>query len=97
MTWTDHTLDCGTSVKILSWIEVKNVNLKSLESIARNTNKTWYLLQSEVAVVLGITRQSAAIFLNEQSVPFYTIGKSKKYLLPDVIDAVERNRWKSAK
>jgi len=70
------------------------MNLKTKKQIAQNKDKTWYLLQSEVAVVLGITRQSAAAFIKEKSIPSYQIGKSKKYSLDEVLDVVERTRTK---
>ena len=74
---------------------MKNLNLKTMTTIAGNKDKTWYLLQSEVAVVLGITRQSAAEFLIKNSIPHYLIGKSKKYLLNDIVETVEKSRWKA--
>ena len=74
--------------------EVKKINLKTMEMVAENTKKQWYLLQSEIAVVLGITRQSAGKFLRKHSVPYYGIGKSKKFFLPDVLTIVEKTRWK---
>ena len=71
------------------------ISLKTMEMIAENSNKKWYLLQSEVAVVLGMTRQSTAEFLIKNSVTYYGIGKSKKYFLPDIIEAIEKKRWKA--
>lgn len=71
------------------------MNLKTMDTIAKNPNKQWYLNLNEVAVVLGRTRQYTAAFLIEHSVPFYRIGKAKSYFLPEVTEAIERNRWKN--
>lgn len=70
---------------------------KTIERVAKNTDKKWYLYQKDVAVLLGCTRQKAAAFLEEQSVPYYRIGNSKSYFLPEVLEAVEKTRWKLPK
>lgn len=66
---------------------------KTIEEIAKNPNERWLFKQKEVAVLLGCTRQLAAAFLQENSVPYYRIGREKKYFLPEVLDAVKKTRW----
>ena len=71
------------------------MNWRLIEGLAKNTEKQWYVNQKEVAVILGRTRQVAAAFLAEHSVPFYRVGKAKSYFLPEVLEAVEKTRWKA--
>ena len=70
------------------------MNWKLVENIAKNTDKKWYLNQGEVAVILGKTSPYAGAFLSQYGVPFYRIGKEKKFFLPEVIEAIEKTRWK---
>ena len=69
---------------------------KTIEQIAKNSDKKWVYAQAEVADLLSIDRHEAARFLQEQSVPYYRIGERKKYFLPEILEAVERTRWKEA-
>jgi len=72
------------------------MNWKSIDQIAKSPDKQWYFNQKEVSVILGCCRQRAAAFLVENSVPFYMLGKEKKYFLAEVLEATERQRWKGA-
>ena len=75
----------------------KNVNIKTVEKIAKNPETQWYLNIKETAVILGCTYQSASKFLKIHSVPSHKItGKSKSYFLDDVLTAVEKTKWKSS-
>ena len=73
------------------------MNWKTIEQIAQNTDKKWYLNQKEVAIFLGCTRQMAAQFLTERSVPPHYPTKRAVYFLPEIIEALERSRWKHYK
>ena len=70
------------------------MNMTMIERIAKNPDKQWYVNQKEVACILGCHRTYAAAFLVEQSVPYYRLGKTKKYFLPEVLEAAEKRRWK---
>lgn len=71
------------------------MNWHTIEQIAKNTEKQWYLNQKEVADMLGCSRQTARAFLSEKNVPYYRIGKEKSYFLPELLEAIEKTRWKS--
>lgn len=68
---------------------------KQIEEISKNPDHQWVYIQKEVASLLRCTRQEAAVFLDAQSVPYYKTGRVKKYFLPDIIDALERTRYKT--
>jgi len=71
------------------------MNWKTIEQITDSPDKKWYFIQKEIAAILGISRQHAAAFLKEYSIPYYAYGTAKKYFLPDVLDAWESTRWKT--
>ena len=80
------------------------MNWKTIEQIAKSlatgpdekppTQKQFYLNQTEVSTLLGCGRQCATAFLSTHSVPYYCIGKAKIYFLPELLEAVEKTRWK---
>ena len=72
------------------------MDFKSIEQLAKHPGIQWTLNQGEVAARLGCTRQFAAEFLEESSVPFYRVGKKKLYLVWEVMEALERTRWKQS-
>ena len=73
------------------------MNMTAIERIAKNTDKQWYLNQKEVARILGCHRSYAAAFLAEQSVPYYRLGRAKKYFLPEVMEAAAKLKWKDTR
>jgi len=73
------------------------VNIKSIEQVAKNSATKWYYTQKDISVLLGCTRQKAAEFLIVNSVPYYSMtGKAKSYFLPDVLEAIEKTKWKNS-
>lgn len=70
------------------------MDLKTIEQLAKHPDLQWTLTQAEVAKRLGRCRQYTASFLEEHSVPFYRVGKEKTYLIWDVLEAIEKTRWK---
>ena len=73
------------------------MNAKTIAQIAQNPETKWYYNQKEAAALLGCSRQTAAVFLSEAAVPYHRIdGKSKTYFLGDILEAVERVRWKDS-
>ena len=77
---------------------------KTIEQIAKSlatgpdekppTQKQFYLNLTEAATMLGCQPKLARAFFTERSVPYYKLNKSKSYFLPEVLEAVERTRWK---
>lgn len=72
------------------------MDAKTAELLAKHQEIQWTLSQGEVARRLGCSRQSAATFLEEHAVPFYRIGQKKLYLAWEVLEAVEKTRWKAS-
>jgi hypothetical protein len=72
------------------------MNMTQMGVIAKDKDKTWYLNLTGAAKFLGCGRHLAAQFLAEKNVPYYRVGKSKKYFLPHVIEAVEKTKWRDA-
>ena len=72
------------------------MNFKTIERVAQNSNKKWYLSQMDVAVLIGRSRQYTAVFLEECAIPFYRIGRAKLYFLPEILEAIEKTRWDTA-
>lgn len=70
------------------------MNWATIEHVAKNADKQWYLNQKEVAQLLGRSRWLASEFLQVNSVPYYRIGKEKKYFLPEVLEAADKQKWK---
>ena len=71
--------------------------MKSIEQVAKNSEIKWYYNQKDIAILLGCTRQKAAEFLIMNSVPYYSVtGKSKSYFLPDILEAIEKTKWKNS-
>jgi len=68
--------------------------MQAIEQLSKHPDLQWMLSQGEVARRIGCSRQYAADFLERQAVPFYRIGKKKMYLLWEVIEAIEKTRWK---
>lgn len=66
-----------------------------VELIAKNPDQQWFRNISEVAKILGRDRHDVSAFLKQNAVPHYRIGKAKMYFLRDVLDAVDRTRWKN--
>ena len=56
--------------------------------------KQFFFSVSELAVLLGVGNDIVRAFLCDASVPHYTLSKTKLYFLPEVLEAVERTRWK---
>ena len=70
------------------------MNMKNLELVAKGAGEQWYFNQKQTAILLGCSRQRAALFLEENAVtPHGITGKSKSYFLPDIIAAVEKRRY----
>ena len=73
------------------------MNIKSIEQVAKNSTTKWYYNKKDISVLLGCTRQKAAEFLKINSVPYYNItGRAKSYFLPDVLEAIEKTKWKNS-
>jgi hypothetical protein len=53
----------------------------------------WYVTVSQAAKLLGRADWRVGEFLRDANVPFYTIGRSKSFFLPDVIAAIEKTKW----
>jgi len=70
------------------------MDFKTMEQLAKHPDLQWAINQTEVAKRLGCSRQLAGEFLRENSVPFYRIGQKKMYLVWEVIDAIEKTRWR---
>lgn len=67
------------------------MKLRSIEAVAQNTNKTWYVGLMEIAKILGVHKSTAREFVNRVALPCYYISKRRAYFLPDVLEAVERS------
>jgi len=72
------------------------MNFKTMEQIAKHPDLPWMLSLSEASRRAGYSRQVMAEFLNAQSVPYYRVGKEKKYFLWEVLEAIEKTRWKES-
>ena len=76
----------------MNWKTIENV-AKSMASGATTATKQFYYNTSEIAALLGSNPKYVTAFLIEKSVPYYCVGKSKIYFLPEVLEAVEGTRW----
>ena len=73
------------------------MNMSTITHIAENPGKQWYLSQSEICRLLGYSKKYVAAFLREHAIPFYCPIREKRYFLPDVLDAIEKTKWKEAR
>ena len=71
------------------------MNMNEVEQLARHPNMKWTLCLNEVAERVGCSRGYASEFLKAHSVPYYRLGKKKLYLIWEVLEALEKTRWKS--
>jgi len=69
------------------------MNMATVKMVAENPDKQWYINQGKVARILGYNRKLVAGFLKDNNIPFYRIGREKKYFLPEVMAAVEKSKW----
>ena len=74
-------------------LKEKNIAAKCL--IETPEFQLFYNLKG-VSKVLGTSPRSVASFLIRERVPHYRISKGKVYYLPEVLDAVNKTRWKDA-
>ncbi len=70
------------------------MNMATLEQLSKHPDLQWMLTQTEVARRLGCSRQHAAVFLDEHSVPHHRVGNKKMYAIWDVMEALEKTKWK---
>jgi hypothetical protein len=68
--------------------------MKNTTAIAGATGETWYIGVLEIAAILGVSENTARAFVQEQNLAWRKIGRLKKYFLPEVLDAMEKQRWK---
>ena len=68
------------------------MNWKNTDQIATNPKKQYYFKQSELGVIYDCDKQIMSEFLIDLSVPWYLIGRTKKYRLWEVEEAVEKRR-----
>ena len=65
-----------------------------IRKMAQADNPRDFFKQGDIAKKLNMERHSCAEFLKAARVPFYTIGKSKLYCYEEVLEAVNKMKWK---
>lgn len=75
----------------MKWKEVEQI----AKSLAGDQKKQFYLNQAEVSRLLGRDPRITGEFLLDAGVPYYLIGRAKMYFLPEILEAVEKTRWRT--
>ena len=71
------------------------MNMKTMKEIAADVG-AWYPTTTKLATKLfGCQNRQTTEFLAAQNVPYFLRGKTRIYFLPDVIEAIEAQRWKT--
>jgi hypothetical protein len=80
----------------MNWktVELMAKSLSSAQAENPPVQIQFYYTLKETANYLGRDIAQVRVFLVEHSVPYYRIGKTKSYLLPEVIEAVNKTRWR---
>jgi hypothetical protein len=69
------------------------MNMKITSEIAKEYG--WYISVAQAAKLLNCGRYKAGLILQEAGVAFRWVGRTKRFLLPDVLEAIEKTKWRS--
>jgi len=78
----------------MKWDTIEHI-AKSMKSSDDTATKQFYYSVTELAAMLGSTPKSVTAFLHEKCVPHYRPNRAKLYFLPEVLEEIEKTRWKT--